>query len=113
MIVCGAPCLFSSQSPNNCSLQSGTEIRLRKDDNKIKEQTDIDRHGPKPSSNRRQPPNPNMIAYCIYNELNSLCFCHFKKDISVASMKFPNNYKYLQYSIAAEFRSKTALKEGK
>ncbi len=27
-----------------------TEIRLRKDDNKIKKQTDIDRHGPKPSS---------------------------------------------------------------
>jgi hypothetical protein len=35
-----------------------TEIRWRKDDNKIKNQTDIDRHGPKPSSNSSQPPNP-------------------------------------------------------
>jgi hypothetical protein len=35
-----------------------TEIRWRKDDNKIKKQTDIDRHGPKPSSNSSQPPNP-------------------------------------------------------
>ncbi len=35
-----------------------TEIRWRKDDNKIKKQTDIDRHGPKPSSNSSQPPDP-------------------------------------------------------
>ncbi len=34
-----------------------TEIRSRKDDNEIKMQTDIDRHGPKPSSNSSQPPN--------------------------------------------------------
>ncbi len=34
------------------------EIRWRKDDNKIKKQTDINRHGPKPSSNSSQPPNP-------------------------------------------------------
>ncbi len=35
-----------------------TEIRWRKDDNRIKKQTDIDRHGPKPSLNSSQPPNP-------------------------------------------------------
>jgi hypothetical protein len=31
---------------------------LKKDDNKIKKQTDLDRHGPKPSSNSSQPPKP-------------------------------------------------------
>jgi hypothetical protein len=35
-----------------------TEIRWKNDDNKIKKQTDIDRHGPKPSSNSSHPPNP-------------------------------------------------------
>ncbi len=35
-----------------------TEIRGRKDDNKIKKHTDIDRHGPKLSWNSGQPPNP-------------------------------------------------------
>ncbi len=34
------------------------EIRCRKKDNKVKKETDIDRHGPKPSSNSSQPPNP-------------------------------------------------------
>ncbi len=35
-----------------------TEICWRKDDNKIKKQTYIDCHGPKPSSNSSQSPNP-------------------------------------------------------
>ncbi len=34
------------------------DIRWRKEDKKVKKQTDIDRHGPKPSSNSSQPPNP-------------------------------------------------------
>ncbi len=34
------------------------EICWRKDDNKIKKQIDIDRQGPKPSSNSSQPHNP-------------------------------------------------------
>ncbi len=44
-----------------------TEIRWRKDDNKIKKQTDIDRHGPKPSSNGSQPPNPPFIFINHYS----------------------------------------------
>jgi hypothetical protein len=39
-----------------------TEIRWRKDDNRIKKKTDIDRHGLKPSSNSSQPPNPTPFS---------------------------------------------------
>ncbi len=35
-----------------------TEILWRKDDGNIKKQTDIDRHGPEPSLNSSQPPDP-------------------------------------------------------
>jgi len=38
------------------------EIRCRKEDNKVKKQTDIDRHGPKPSSNSSQPPDPPYFS---------------------------------------------------
>ncbi len=40
-----------------------TEIRWKKDDIKIKKQTDIHGHGPKPSSNSSQPPNPLPFHY--------------------------------------------------
>jgi hypothetical protein len=46
----------------NCLLtrlyKTETEIRGRKDDDNIQKQTDIDRHGPKPSSISSQPPDP-------------------------------------------------------
>ncbi len=42
-----------------------TEIHWRKDNGNIKKQTDIDRHGPKPSSNSGQPPAPPpLIFHC-------------------------------------------------
>ena len=42
-------------------------------DNKIKKQTDIDRHGPKPSSNSSQPPDPpDFSLLTTFNKLNSV-----------------------------------------
>jgi hypothetical protein len=39
-----------------------TEIYGRKDDDNIKKQTDIDCHGPKPSFNGSQPPDPTHFS---------------------------------------------------
>ncbi len=47
-----------------------TEIRWRKANNKNKQQTDIDRHSPKPSSNSSQPPNTNTPPFQLPTAFN-------------------------------------------
>ena len=51
----------------NCLLtvpyKKETETRWRKDDDKIKKQTVIDRHGPRYSSNDSQPTNPLEFSF--------------------------------------------------
>jgi hypothetical protein len=54
----------------NCLLtglyETETELRGRRYDDNIKKQTNIDRHGPKPSSNSSQPPDPLNFYYPLY-----------------------------------------------
>jgi hypothetical protein len=50
-----------------------TEIHWRKDDGNIKQKTDIDRHGPKPSSKSSQPPDPPPFSLpTTFNIINIL-----------------------------------------
>ncbi len=60
-ILSGPPC---ANPLIICLNKAETEIDCMEDDEKIKTQTDIDRHGLKPSSNICQPPRPPHIFHC-------------------------------------------------
>ncbi len=58
MYQVAAFCLFMRKSPNKFVLLGENGKHLNEDDRKIKQQTNLDRHGPRPISNICHLPDP-------------------------------------------------------
>jgi hypothetical protein len=73
-----------------------TEIRWRKDDNKIKKRTDIDRHDLKPSSNSRQPPNPPPFSLLTtFKRILYTVHCFFTQKLDIHYSVFQGQRRFI------------------
>ncbi len=69
---------FSLPTTFNWASQNGNGNMLKKRHGNIKKQTDIDRHGPKPSSDSSQPPDPPHFS--LPTTFNSCCLIKWTRS---------------------------------